>query len=234
MELTCREILHAAASSFPDTDFQFFLCLVWKSWHCRNEFLHHQKRINPALMIQTTSDYLNLYQQNNMNPATPGAHHSLLAAAPHGELPNFNLKLTVDSAQDINSNMTGFGLALFNSEGNMLLSVSKPWTGTHSALQMEAHALTYAQSWCNQRCIQPDLIVSDCKVLVDYICSESSHHLLLNRFAKEITNFLSCIPNAKLMHIPREQNEMAHTLAKFALGLVQEVYWKDHTFICNL
>ncbi|KAF4388186.1 hypothetical protein G4B88_021882 [Cannabis sativa] len=205
-----------------------------QSWHCRNEFLHHQKRIIPALMIQTTSDYLNLYQQNNMNSATPGAHHSLLAAAPHGKLPNFNLKLTVDAAQDINSNMTGFGLALFNSEGNMLLSVSKPWTGAHSALLMEAHALTYALSWCHQRCIQPDLIVSDCKVLVDYICSEASHHLLLNRFAKEITNFLSCIPNAKLMHISREQNEMAHTLAKFALGLVQEVYWKDHTFICNL
>uniref|UniRef100_A0A803PJY6 Reverse transcriptase domain-containing protein n=1 Tax=Cannabis sativa TaxID=3483 RepID=A0A803PJY6_CANSA len=141
------EILHAAASSFPDSDFQFFLCLVWKSWHCRNEFLHHQKRINPALMIQSTSDYLNLYQQNNMNSAAPGAHHSLLEAAPHGELPNYNLKLTVDAAQDIHSNMTGFGLALFNSEGNMLLSVSKPWTGTHSALQMEAHALTYALSW---------------------------------------------------------------------------------------
>ncbi|KAF4366586.1 hypothetical protein F8388_004250 [Cannabis sativa] len=134
-----------------------------QSWHCRNEFLHHQKRINPALMIQSTSDYLNLYQQNNMNSAAPGAHHSLLEAAPHGELPNYNLKLTVDVAQDIHSNMTGFGLALFNSEGNMLLSVSKPWTGTHSALQMEAHALTYALSWCNQQCIQPDLIVSDCK-----------------------------------------------------------------------
>ncbi|KAF4358524.1 hypothetical protein G4B88_028373 [Cannabis sativa] len=205
-----------------------------QSWHCRNEFLHHQKRIIPALMIQTTSDYLDLYQQNNMTSATSRAHPSLSAAAPHGNLPTFNLKLTVDAAQNINFNMTGFGMALYNNEGNMLLSVATPWTGTHSALLMEAHALTYALSWCHQRSIQPDLIVSDCKVLVDYICSEASHHLLLNRFAKEITNFLSYIPNAKLMHISREQNEMAHTLAKFALGLVQEVYWKDHKFICNL
>ncbi|KAF4356805.1 hypothetical protein G4B88_022262 [Cannabis sativa] len=199
-----------------------------------NEFLHHQKRIIPALMIQTTSDYLDLYKQNNTKLATSGSHPSSLAAASHENMPTFNLKLSVDAAQNINSNMTGFGMALFNNKGDMLLSVATPWTGTHLALLMEAHALTYALSWCHQRNIQPDLIVSDCKVLVDYICSEASHHLLLNKFAKDITNFLSYIPNAKLIHISREQNEMAHTLAKFALGLVHEVYWKDHNFICNL
>ncbi|KAF4352053.1 hypothetical protein F8388_021828 [Cannabis sativa] len=234
MELTCREILHVAASSFTDRDYQFFLCLLWKSWHCRNEYLHHQKLMVPALVIQTTSDYLDLYQQNNTHLATPGFHPSSSAAATHEDPPTFNLKLSVDAAQNINSNMTGFGMALFNNKGDMLLSVATPWTGTQSALLMEAHALSHALSWCRQRSIQPDLIVSDCKVLVDYICSEASHHLLLNRFTKDIRNFLSYIPNAKLIHISREHNEEAHRLAKFALGLVQEVYWKDHNFICNL
>ncbi|KAF4360938.1 hypothetical protein G4B88_000569 [Cannabis sativa] len=146
-----------------------------------------------------------------MNPATPGAHHSLLAAAPHGELPNFNLKLTVDAAQDINSNMTGFGLALFNSEGNMLLSVSKPWTGTHSALQMEAHALTYALSWCNQRCIQPDLIVSDCKVLVDYI-SETMLGCLESQSRVSCVT-ISCIPT-KLVAINKTLAEETYETLK--------------------
>ncbi|KAF4396410.1 hypothetical protein G4B88_019210 [Cannabis sativa] len=158
-----------------------------QSWHCRNEYLHHQKLTVPALVIQTTSDYLNLYQQNNTHLATPGFHPSSSAAATHEDPPTFNLKLSVDAAQNINSNMTGFGMALFNN-----------------------------------------------KVLVDYIYSEASHHLLLNRYTKDIRNFLSYIPNAKLIHISREHNEEAHRLAKFALGLVQEVYWKDHNFICNL
>uniref|UniRef100_A0A803QR81 Reverse transcriptase domain-containing protein n=1 Tax=Cannabis sativa TaxID=3483 RepID=A0A803QR81_CANSA len=100
----------------------------------RNEYLHHQKLTVPALVIQTTSDYLNLYQQNNTHLATPGFHPSSSAAATHEDPPTFNLKLSVDAAQNINSNMTGFGMALFNNKGDMLMSVATPWTDTQSAL----------------------------------------------------------------------------------------------------
>ncbi|XP_030479385.1 uncharacterized protein LOC115696632 [Cannabis sativa] len=172
MELTCREIVHVAASSLTDRDYQFFLCLLWKIWHCRNDYLHHQKLSAPAHVIQSTSDYLDLYQQNNRHSLTSGTHPSYTVADSYEAPSSFNLKLSVNAAQNTTTNKTGFGMALFNNMGDLLLG--------------------------------------------------ANHHLLLNRFAKDIKNFLSYLPNATFVHISREQNEDAHRLAKFSLGLDQE------------
>uniref|UniRef100_A0A803QDA3 RNase H type-1 domain-containing protein n=1 Tax=Cannabis sativa TaxID=3483 RepID=A0A803QDA3_CANSA len=190
----------------------------------RNDFLHHQKLVTPVTIIQATSNYLDIYQQNNRLPHTLGTNLSCAVADSHGTPSSFQLKHSVDAAQNTTTNKTGFGMALFNNSGDLLLSVATPWQGTQTALLMEAHTLYYALSWYQQRSIQPDYIVSDCKFLVVYVCNAANHHLLLNIFAKDLKNFLSSLPNATFVHISREHNEDAHRLVKFALGLDQKVF----------
>uniref|UniRef100_A0A803P400 Reverse transcriptase domain-containing protein n=1 Tax=Cannabis sativa TaxID=3483 RepID=A0A803P400_CANSA len=228
--LTCRDILHLASIELKANEFQFFLCLLWKIWHCRNEFLHHRRIVAPVLLLHTTADFLEQYQKNNTQ------QHSFKASS-RAELINndtissYHLKLTVDAAQNVTANKTGLGFALYNSNGDRIMTVASPWNGTQPPLLMEAHGLYYALSWCQKHNIVPDLILSDCKYLVDYVCKNDMYHLLLNRFAKSIKSLLSSLPNATFRHIPRKENEDAHCLAKFALGLDQETCWKAHNLL---
>ncbi|KAM6568669.1 hypothetical protein CsatB_016654 [Cannabis sativa] len=215
------DFLHVAGTELMANDFQFFLCLLWKMWHCRNEFLHHRRVMAPASQIHVVADFLEQYQQHNTQqfpfkaPTAP--------TEPNNETPSgFQLKLSVDAAQNVAANKTGLGFAIYNSHGDLVLTVSSPWNGTHSALLMEAHALSFALSWCQRHNIKLDYIVSDSKTLVDYICNHATHHLLLNRFATNIRSLLSFFPNATFRHISRQENEDAHHLAKYALGLDQE------------
>ncbi|KAF4396270.1 hypothetical protein F8388_019816 [Cannabis sativa] len=95
----------------------------------------------------------------------------------------------------------GFGMTLQTSNGELLLTLARPWNRIHQSLLMEAHALHYALSWCRSHSIYLDCITSDCKVLVDYICNNDTHNLHFNKFVYEI---------------------QSNKLAKKALGLYQE------------
>ncbi|XP_060965129.1 uncharacterized protein LOC115720309 [Cannabis sativa] len=209
--LTCRDILHLAGTELVANEFQFFLCLLWKIWHCRNEFLHYWRVVAPASQIHTTTDFLEQYQQHNIHQSS--FKTSMVAATLNSEAPSiFQLKLSVDAAHNVAANKTSLDFALYNTHGDLMLTVASPWNGTQSALLMEAHALSFALSWCQRHNINLDYIVSDCKTLVDYICNDTTHHLLLNR------------------HITRRENEDAHRLAKYALGLDQKAIWKAQNF----
>ncbi|KAF4402849.1 hypothetical protein G4B88_010301 [Cannabis sativa] len=99
---------------------------------------------------------------------------------------------------------------------------------------MEAHALQYALSWCHSHSLAPDSIVSDCKVLVNYICNKNTHNIHLNKFVTAINSLLSYFHNAFISYIPRGANEMAHSLAKKALGLDQEALWTSSTLALTI
>ncbi|KAM6560724.1 hypothetical protein CsatA_029963 [Cannabis sativa] len=199
-----------------------------------NDFLYHKRVSTPANLIQATTYFLDQYQQKNKQQISSRSILSSATSDSGNSSSTFQLKLSVDAAQNVTTNKTGFDMALYNSNGDLLLTVSTPWEGIQPALLMEAHALYYALSLCQKYSIKPYYIVSDCKRLVDYICNDATHNILLNRFAKNIKSLLSSLPNATFRHITRWDNEDAHRLAKYALGLDQEACWKDQNFLCNL
>ncbi|KAF4392272.1 hypothetical protein F8388_012728 [Cannabis sativa] len=145
--LTCMDILHLAGTKLMANEFQFFLCLLWKIWHCRNEFLHYWRVVAPASQIHTATDFLEQYQQHNIHQSS--FKTSMVAATLNSEAPSiFQLKLSVDAAQNVAANKTSLGFALYNTHGDLMLTVASPWNGTQSALLMETHALSFALSWC--------------------------------------------------------------------------------------
>ncbi|KAF4356158.1 hypothetical protein F8388_012308 [Cannabis sativa] len=96
--------------------------------------------------------------------------------------------------------------------------------GIHSPLLMEAHALHNALTWCITHSFQPNFIASQCKILIDYISSNASHNIHLNKFLIEIKSLLFSLPQAIIGFISRGANEKAHRLAKYVLNLDQEAF----------
>ncbi|KAF4384445.1 hypothetical protein G4B88_028519 [Cannabis sativa] len=106
---------------------------VQKIWHCRNEFLHYWRVVAPASQIHTATDFLEQYQQHNIHQSS--FKTSMVAATLNSEAPSiFQLKLSVDAAQNVAANKTSLGFALYNTHGDLMLTVASPWNGTQSAL----------------------------------------------------------------------------------------------------
>ncbi|XP_030510222.2 uncharacterized protein LOC115724971 [Cannabis sativa] len=145
----------------------------------------------------------------------------------HAGLSSLPVQLSVDAAQDVQQHKMGFGMSIQTNKGEVLLNLAMPWSGIHPPLLMEAHALYFALSWCHAHSFYPDSIVSDCKVLVDYICNNDTHNLHLNSSVIEIKSLLSYFPKAFISYIQRGANEAAHCLPRKALGLDQEALWKS-------
>uniref|UniRef100_A0A803QM48 Reverse transcriptase domain-containing protein n=1 Tax=Cannabis sativa TaxID=3483 RepID=A0A803QM48_CANSA len=206
---------------------------------CCCRCFYHDETLEHALfrcatvqeVLQWVENYLDQYQSCNTRGSTPSSTQEipLLTTVNEPRTPTYRLRLSTNVAQDVRANEMGFGMALQSSQGETLLTLAKPWTRFYQPLLMEAHALQYALSWCHSHSLAPDSIVSDCKVLVNYICNKNTHNIHLNKFVTAINSLLSYFHNAFISYIPRGANEMAHSLAKKALGLDQEALWTSST-----
>uniref|UniRef100_A0A803PSQ1 Reverse transcriptase domain-containing protein n=1 Tax=Cannabis sativa TaxID=3483 RepID=A0A803PSQ1_CANSA len=201
------------------------------SWHLHSQlsWLHAGFSSPPAQVLREVTEYMDQYQSCNDKAPTIRQPQdvSLMSNGSAPSAPNYNLQLSVDAAQDTQLNKMSFGMSIQTNKGEVLLYLAKPWHGIPSPLLMEAQALHLALFWCHTHSFYLDSIVSNCKVLVDYICNNDTHNLHLNHFVTEINSLLSYFPKTFLSYISRGANEAAHCLARKALGLDQEALGKS-------
>ncbi|KAF4369729.1 hypothetical protein G4B88_022127 [Cannabis sativa] len=202
-----------------------------KLWNCRNSWIHDGISPSPDQVLREISTYMEQYTTCNKKTPTfsPASDDQCLHNNNCPSTSTFHHRLLVDAAQDSQLLKMGFGMTIHTSSGEVLLNLAKPQNGITTPLIMEAHTLYSAISWCHEHSFYPDSIVSDCSVLVNYICKNESHNLHLNPFAIGIKSLLSFFPNVSLSYIPRGSNLAAHCLAKTALGLEQEALWMSPT-----
>uniref|UniRef100_A0A803Q328 Reverse transcriptase domain-containing protein n=1 Tax=Cannabis sativa TaxID=3483 RepID=A0A803Q328_CANSA len=234
--LSCMDLLYLAATEFTIGQYHLFVCLVWKLWNCRNIWLHEGLSLSPNQIIRDASMYFEQYKNCTTQEPTPSPaqeDHSLLHDS-RTSPPTFHHRLFVDAAQDSQLLKMGFGMTIHSNTGDVLLNLAKPRSGITTPLLMEAQALHSALVWCHEHSFYPDSVVSDCNVLVNYICKNDTHNLHLNPFVTDIKSLLSYFPIMSLSYIPRGANHAAHCLAKTALGLEQEAFWINPSFQSSL
>ncbi|KAF4351856.1 hypothetical protein F8388_021921 [Cannabis sativa] len=94
--------------------------------------------------------------------------------------------------------------------------------GASSPLFAEAQALYEGLNWCVASNLQPRFVFSDCLNLISKVNGNWHDNSSLSSLVQRIRTFLSSFPEATLLHVPRQHNDKAHSLAKLALRLRDE------------
>ncbi|KAF4361118.1 hypothetical protein G4B88_000419 [Cannabis sativa] len=94
--------------------------------------------------------------------------------------------------------------------------------GASSPIFAEAQALYEGLHWCFSSNLQPRFVFSDCINLVSKVNGNWHDYSPLSSLVHQIRTFLSRFPEATLLHVPRQHNDKAHSLAKLALRLRDE------------
>ncbi|KAM6590233.1 hypothetical protein CsatA_012838 [Cannabis sativa] len=198
-----------------------FLGLIWQTWNIRNAHLF-QKHSPQANVQDTVASFLQDYQEAQALPS--GSHHTAThcsAVLDHILSPS-STALFVDAALNTNAPATGIGMVFMQGLSHVQLSsrIFKP--GASSPLFAEAQALYEGLNWCVASNLQPRFVFSDCLNLITKVNGNWQDNSSLSSLVQRIRTFLSSFPEATLLHVQRQHNDKAHSLAKLALRLRDE------------
>ncbi|KAF4366575.1 hypothetical protein F8388_004239 [Cannabis sativa] len=130
--------------------------------------------------------------------------------------------LFVDAALSFNTPATGLGMVFMQGMSHIQHSARIHKPGASSPLFAEAQALAEGLQWCLSSNLAPAYIFSDCLNLVSKVNGNWHDHSPLSTLVHKIRTFLSRFPEASLLHVSRQHNDKAHSLAKQALRLRDE------------
>uniref|UniRef100_A0A803QAI5 RNase H type-1 domain-containing protein n=1 Tax=Cannabis sativa TaxID=3483 RepID=A0A803QAI5_CANSA len=168
------------------------------------------------------------YDDAQISSGAPNSHTTTLSSngASSQSWPKQGyFKLHVDAALNNHLQKTGLGAAVFNSQGDVVAALSSPLIGTSSPLLAEAKALLIALRWCAAVRFPLDCVASDCLNLVHRLKNRWKDNSYFSDLVQQILPCLSSFPTAALIHVPRNCNVTAHTLAKAAIRLESEGLW---------
>ncbi|KAF4376421.1 hypothetical protein G4B88_000109 [Cannabis sativa] len=149
------------------------------------------------------------------------AHHHSSADLDQLLLPS-TPALFVDDALSTDAPATGIGMVFMQGLSHIQKSTKIFKPGASSPIFAEAQALYEGLQWCMTSNLTPRFIFSDCLNLVSKVNGNWHDYSPLSTLIQQIRTFLSRFPEAPLLHVSRQRNGNAHSLAKLALRLRDE------------
>ncbi|KAM6583670.1 hypothetical protein CsatB_010672 [Cannabis sativa] len=136
-----------------------------------------------------------------------------------------SLQVFTDAAIDVRGQKHSYGIVVANESGAVKAGVAKPCIGSIPAVLAEAKAIYHAILWVQLLHLPVDTLKTDCKTIVDKLNHCNWNASPLDDVLVGIKNLLSFSPNLRIEHVYRESNQLAHWVAKFGLGLDNEIVW---------
>uniref|UniRef100_A0A803NTN0 Reverse transcriptase domain-containing protein n=1 Tax=Cannabis sativa TaxID=3483 RepID=A0A803NTN0_CANSA len=134
-------------------------------------------------------------------------------------------KLNVDAATISEDKKLGVGAVLRDHNGIVIAALSKMAQGSFRSDEMEAKALFHALNWASQSQLPITHIETDALRVSAALNSNSVDLSCFSDLITDVRCLLSFFPNVLVSHVKRSANQNAHGLAKFALGLDEDMSW---------
>ena len=134
-------------------------------------------------------------------------------------------KMNIDAAADFKHLKIGVGAVIRGHNGEVIAALSKPIQGCFKSDEMEAKALFHSINWVINCGLQLDIIETDALRVSNAVNSSKRDCSNFSDLISDVCSLLSSFSRVNVTHAKRQANMAAHGLAKYALGLDEEVSW---------
>ncbi|XP_042974660.1 uncharacterized protein LOC122306292 [Carya illinoinensis] len=139
--------------------------------------------------------------------------------------PSGVFKLNVDGAFSSNGSVSGIGVIVRNSKGEVIMSAAKKELSVMTAVEVEALAIIRGLQLCIDLEIQNLVIESDSLLVVKEFNKQGSSKATFGNVIREAKELVTRFGTCEVQHVNRSCNEAAHSLAKFGLSVQNISLW---------
>ncbi|XP_026419894.1 uncharacterized protein LOC113315863 [Papaver somniferum] len=202
--------------------------LLWAIWHARNKLVSEKEKININSVINHGLFWFNLYYNDNEDPelsTATGTGHIPVTHRCNPWIPPTTdaVKINIDAA--IGKNNSSCAVVARDSQGRFL-SAGTSLSAIRNPLVSEAGGFLLAFSLASRMNYNNIEIESDSQSIVRILNGESTRiPWRISRFIEEIKSSASTLGQVTYQSAPREANDAAHKLAKFAVANHVQNWW---------
>uniref|UniRef100_A0A803PQ54 Reverse transcriptase domain-containing protein n=1 Tax=Cannabis sativa TaxID=3483 RepID=A0A803PQ54_CANSA len=222
-----KDFMLSTYTELKADDFSLLMCTLWSIWEFRNKKLFRNANPDAGNLVQWTTAYLSQYREAQVKNIRVDSTSQVRASVLAPQAREGSYQLYTDAAIQDRNGKIGLGAVVKDWKGQVVAGVSMPLSAKIAAVMVEAMALRLGLNWCCNVRLPLSIILTDCQQLVNKVYSHKRERSALADVILDIKNSLSHLPNAKVYHTPRDSNIHAHHMAKGALGLDEELVWKD-------
>ncbi|CAN0878687.1 Uncharacterized mitochondrial protein AtMg00310 [Linum grandiflorum] len=195
-----------------------YLILWWRIWKSRNKVVFDYSQIHPMVLLEQYKYQLSELKHLQAPPAPalipPFRSNNIWQPPSPGRI-----KINVDGA--IKMPFGGaISFVIRDATSNIMSAAGRSFQGIIDPFSIEALAFREAIYWCARSHIIYIDLEGDALSVIQRILDKRSLHPLAGAIIEEVRSTLKQLPNVKLIHIGRQGNKVAHSLAKFSLSFL--------------
>ena len=202
-------------------ELEIFLVQSWLIWHRRNTVLYGSNRQHPRQLNQRVTDLLTEFREAQSSLAVPLSRPCFLQnwKPPAGQL----FKLNFDAA--IFDNGSGVGAVIRNAAGEVMAALSARGDAMADSEEAEVRACRKALEFAIDARFSELMVEGDNSVVMSTISANKPNWSRLGVIYDDIGFLATGLTYVSFSCIRSNANSVAHSLARYAYGLVEEVVW---------
>ncbi|XP_030479177.1 uncharacterized protein LOC115696415 [Cannabis sativa] len=222
--LDIAEFFLGLFNTLDKNDVGILFCFIWALWNQRNNIVYNQYTLPPKEVYDWSLNYFFKFLDAQQQHVT-GSQFASNSAQPTQIPPSTRFRIFTDAAIDSVNRKHSIGVVVLDADNAVKAGFSAPFSGLVPPAVAEAKAIFQAIQWAQMISLPVDVLLTDCKSIVDKLSSCNRNNSVLDDVLSNIQNLLSFSPRLAISYVPRENNVLAHKLAKFGLGLDNELIW---------
>ncbi|KAK4849867.1 hypothetical protein QYF36_001526 [Acer negundo] len=214
----CLDIFCWLSLNAPRKELESIAMLVWRIWFNRNLIMHNKQGKESDVLYCWAMDLLAEFQgtRSALSPTPPSSTNVAWCPPPPGQL-----KLNTDVAVFQGWDVFGVGAVIRNSEGGVVLALSKLKQGCFSVDMCEALALREGLELARQHGVAVCWAEVDASIVVAGVNCPKFANGTASFVFDDIVGLCKAVGVVKCQAIPRGGNglDLAHRLASLAVSL---------------
>lgn len=204
------------------------IALCWTTWHERNQFVFQSKARDPHFLVAKAEATVEAYERVKMSKMETAAKAFTVKTSSEQIFSQRHFKVNVDAAINRDTYQGGLGVVIRDGEGNVIAAAIKQTNFNGDAALVEAAAVKLGIQVAIDTGLTPLIIETDCKDVVNLVLHKKSNQTEICWIITDIQSEMQRGGNLfKFQHIPRENNVIAHNLAKMAVASGDSCIWRD-------
>ncbi|KAF5468190.1 hypothetical protein F2P56_012365 [Juglans regia] len=194
---------------------------LWKAlW--RNKLIYEKVKENPIAVIHHA---LSLQIPTSFLRNSPNLRSAVCWNVP----PTGFVKLNVDGALFYDYQKASVGAVVRDDHGQVIMAVSKSEPEVSEAEAVELIAMLRGLQFTSQLGFSRIILESDCLILVEGLQADGESFSVSGYLISEVKRMLHLFLEARVQHVPRMGNQVAHCLARHAWRVKDVELWM-HSF----